>query len=229
MGSPRPVTVIILLLATIAAGVSGSLLSDRLAPHIPGGYITLGILGVVTVIATLAVLLLSGNESPENLSAIRRRMSDTLGVVSALSMISLVFWIFVEYSPGWARAIFPESAFNGEWAGTLRQQGGSRDLASSFEAETSDGDLSGTLTAEGLVKCVWAVTDDFVTPDETELLFATGTKETGPAQCPEKLEVHLDVLSDRRISVEASGNVIMNGREWDTKFSGTLRPKGAAN
>ncbi|MEU5579222.1 hypothetical protein ABZ791_02040 [Streptomyces huasconensis] len=229
MGSPKPATIIVVVIATVVAAISGSLLSDRIAPYVPGGYITLGILLSITVIATLLILLLGGHDSPENLSVIRRRLSDTLGVVIALSVIAGAFWACVHYAPDWARAAFAKDTppLNGEWSGKMRQTGHDTSIEATLELDTtSSGELDGTLTYGS--KCAWALKADVLFPESAkEEENITANKERGPWQCPEELFVDLSLDRGHRISVKGSGRAYQLGRQYQQELAGVLKPSGA--
>ncbi|MET9762105.1 hypothetical protein ABZ016_24115 [Streptomyces sp. NPDC006372] len=219
------VKLLVIGIATLAAAIAGSLLSDEIGKHVPSGKIALGVLIVVTVLGTATSLLLSQPDGTESLGVIRQRISDTLGVVSSLALAAGVFLVFVHYAPGWGRALLEEEepALRGGWSGEVRQGGFDRPLKSTLKVSGSADSLNGSFTVVGKNLCEWAVSGHAITADSTDATLDVN-KERGPWICSENGYLHVKLLSDRRISVEQDGWVFKGRSRWQVSFSGVLKP-----
>ncbi|MEU3355270.1 hypothetical protein [Streptomyces sp. NPDC037389] len=190
--------------ATIVAGISGSLLSKGVSSYIPGGKISLAILLAILLIATLTSELLSGSDGDENLGAVRQKLSQTLGIISALTLTAGTFLAFAYYAPGWLAALTRESGLNGSWLGESRYTGTDQSAKTRLEMHVSDERLTGSLTVEGRIACRWAIYGKSIFDSGEQYLKAR--KETGPWQCAEDFPITVELLSDRRIAVKFQEN-----------------------
>lgn len=222
--SPQSGTIAAIAAALVVATISGSLLSDRIGPHVPDGFPTLGILATVFVIATLMGTLLGGPEAPDNLGAMRRRLSDTLGFIAALAVVAGVFWICVNYAPSWAKEVFAKDkvALNGKWSGIARPNDEDINHESTLKIDGPEDDLNGTLVVGD---CSWAIKGDVLFPDTKEEEFLEINKEQGSQRCPETGFLDVKLHHDRRISIKVhSWTDLSSGGRYEKYFNGVLNP-----
>ncbi|MET7846869.1 hypothetical protein ABZT48_01220 [Streptomyces avermitilis] len=223
-GSPKPGTIAAIVAALVVATISGSLLSDRIGPRVPDGFMTFGILATVFVIATLMSTLLGGNDAPENLGAMRRRLSETLGFIAALAIVAGAFWACVNYAPSWAKEVFAKDkvALNGKWSGVARPNDEDIDHKSTLKIDGPEDDLNGALI---IGDCSWAVKGDVLSPGTKEKEFLEINKEKGSQRCPETGFLDVKLHHDRRISIKVhSWTDLSNGGRYNKYFNGVLNP-----